>query len=56
MVDTFAVTGTPDQAVDKLRPRREALDHVILSGPTNGVPPERVEANLHALIQALSVR
>ncbi|MCW2954936.1 MAG: class flavin-dependent oxidoreductase [Conexibacter sp.] len=56
MIDTFAIAGTPAQVAERLGGHRRALDHVIVSAPTNGVPAARVEANLRRLIGALGER
>ncbi|MDO8212306.1 LLM class flavin-dependent oxidoreductase [Conexibacter sp. CPCC 206217] len=53
MIDTLAIAGTPEDVAARLWARSAALDHLIVSGPTNGVPAERVEANLRGLIAVL---
>jgi hypothetical protein len=51
MVDALAVAGTPSEVADGPRRYDGLVDEVILSPPSFRVPPERVAANLAALIE-----
>jgi alkanesulfonate monooxygenase SsuD/methylene tetrahydromethanopterin reductase-like flavin-dependent oxidoreductase (luciferase family) len=50
LVDEIAVAGTPDEARERLAAWRELSAEPLLYAPTVGVPPERVRANLDAIL------
>jgi probable F420-dependent oxidoreductase len=50
LVDEMAVAGTPDEARERLAEWRDLCDEPLLYAPTAGVPPERVRANLDAIL------
>lgn len=51
LVDEIAVAGTPDEARERLAEWRDLCDEPLLYAPTAGVPPERVRANLDAILE-----
>jgi alkanesulfonate monooxygenase SsuD/methylene tetrahydromethanopterin reductase-like flavin-dependent oxidoreductase (luciferase family) len=50
LVDEIAIACTPDEARDRLAEWRDLSDEPLLYAPTIGVPPERVRANLDAML------
>jgi probable F420-dependent oxidoreductase len=52
MLETIAVTGTPDEVRDQLRDREGLFDRTLLYAPSYGVEGGRLEENLHAILDA----
>lgn len=50
LVDEIAIAGTPDEARERLTAWRDLTSEPLLYAPTAGVPPERVRANLDAIL------
>ena len=50
LVDEIAIACTPDEARDRLAQWRELTDEPLLYAPTVGVAPERLRANLDAML------
>ena len=50
LVDEIAIACTPDEARDRLAQWTDLGDEPLLYAPTIGVPPERVRANLDAML------
>jgi alkanesulfonate monooxygenase SsuD/methylene tetrahydromethanopterin reductase-like flavin-dependent oxidoreductase (luciferase family) len=50
LVDEIAIACTPDEARERLAAWRDLTDEPLLYAPTAGVPPERVRANLDAIL------
>ena len=50
LLDEIAVTGTPDEARDRLANWEGLTEQVLLYPPTVGTRPERVRENLDAMI------
>jgi probable F420-dependent oxidoreductase len=50
VVERYAVAGTPDEVVDKLRAFDGLVDHLILGGAWYQVPRERADENMDAII------
>jgi probable F420-dependent oxidoreductase len=50
LVDEIAIACTPDEARDRLGQWRDLTDRPLLYAPTVGVPPERVQSNLDAML------
>jgi alkanesulfonate monooxygenase SsuD/methylene tetrahydromethanopterin reductase-like flavin-dependent oxidoreductase (luciferase family) len=50
LVDEIAIAGPPDEARERLAEWRDLCDEPLLYAPTAGVPPERVRANLDAIL------
>ncbi len=50
LCDAIAVTGTPDEAREKLRAWEEVADRVSVGGPWYGPRPERMLENYQALV------
>lgn len=50
LVDQIAVTGTPEEARDRLRQWDGLSDHVLLYSPSIGLRPERAQENLAAIV------
>jgi probable F420-dependent oxidoreductase len=51
LVDEIALAATPDEARERLAQWRDLTDEPLLYAPTVGVPPERVRANLAAILE-----
>jgi hypothetical protein len=51
-----AIACTPDEAGDQREQWKELTDQPILYAPTVGVPPERVRANLDAIVACFGSR
>jgi alkanesulfonate monooxygenase SsuD/methylene tetrahydromethanopterin reductase-like flavin-dependent oxidoreductase (luciferase family) len=51
LVDEIAIAGTPDEARDRLGQWKDLTDQPLLYAPTVGVAPERVRANLDAMLE-----
>jgi alkanesulfonate monooxygenase SsuD/methylene tetrahydromethanopterin reductase-like flavin-dependent oxidoreductase (luciferase family) len=51
LVDEIAIACPADEARERLAGWRELTDEPLLYAPTVGVPPERVRANLDALLE-----
>jgi probable F420-dependent oxidoreductase len=51
LVDEIAIACTPDEARDRLAEWRDLTDEPLLYAPSVGVPPERVSANLDAILE-----
>ena len=51
LVDEIAIAGTPDEARERLSAWRDLTDEPLLYAPTVGVPADRVEANLRAILE-----
>jgi len=49
-VERYAIAGTPDEVVDKLRVFDGLVDHLILGGAWYQVPRERADENIDAII------
>jgi len=50
LVDEIAIACTPDEARDRLAQWRDLTDEPLLYAPTIGIPPERLRANLDAML------
>ncbi|MGI9430703.1 MAG: LLM class flavin-dependent oxidoreductase [Myxococcota bacterium] len=50
LVDEIAIAGTPDEARDRLEQWSDLTDEPLLYAPSVGVPPERIRANLDAIL------
>ncbi len=50
LVEEIAIACTPDEARERLAQWRELTDQPLLYAPTVGVPPERLRANLDAML------
>ena len=50
LVDEIAIACTPDEARERLAQWRDLTDQPLLYAPTVGVPPERLRANLDAML------
>lgn len=50
LVDEIAIACTPDEARDRLRAWDDLTDTPLFYPPTVGVPPERVRANMSAIL------
>src|SRR5262249_8358833 len=50
LVDEIAIACTPDEARDRLTQWDGLCDEALLYAPTVGIPPERVRANLDAMV------
>ena len=50
LVDEIAIACTPDEARDRLAQWKDLTDEPLLYAPTVGVPPERLRANLDAIL------
>jgi alkanesulfonate monooxygenase SsuD/methylene tetrahydromethanopterin reductase-like flavin-dependent oxidoreductase (luciferase family) len=50
LVEEIAVACTPDEARDRLSQWKDLTDQSLLYAPTVGVPPERVRANVEAIV------
>jgi probable F420-dependent oxidoreductase len=51
LVDEIAIACTPDEARDRLTQWDGLCDEALLYAPTVGIPPERVRANLDAMLE-----
>jgi probable F420-dependent oxidoreductase len=51
LVDEIAIACTPDEARQRLDAWMDLTEHPLLYAPTVGVPPERVRANLDAMLE-----
>jgi probable F420-dependent oxidoreductase len=56
LVDEIAIACTPDEARDRLADWGDLCDEPLLYAPTVGVPPERVRANLDAMLSVFGSR
>jgi alkanesulfonate monooxygenase SsuD/methylene tetrahydromethanopterin reductase-like flavin-dependent oxidoreductase (luciferase family) len=56
LVDEIAIACTPDEATDRLGQWADLTDQPLLYAPTVGVPPERVESNLAAMLDLFGSR
>ena len=54
MLDEIAVTGTPDEARERLRAWEGMADHVLLYSPSIGMNPARVQENVAAIVATFS--
>jgi alkanesulfonate monooxygenase SsuD/methylene tetrahydromethanopterin reductase-like flavin-dependent oxidoreductase (luciferase family) len=52
LVDEIAIACTPDEAHDRLAQWKDLTDEPLFYAPTVGVRPERVRANLDAILDA----
>jgi alkanesulfonate monooxygenase SsuD/methylene tetrahydromethanopterin reductase-like flavin-dependent oxidoreductase (luciferase family) len=50
LVDEIAIACTPDEARERLAQWKDLTSEPLLYAPTVGVPPERVRANLDAML------
>ena len=50
LVDEIAIACTPDEARDRLEQWRDLTEEPLLYPPTVGVPPDRLGANLDAML------
>jgi len=50
LVDEIAIAGTPDEARDRLEQWSDLTDEPLLYAPSVGVPPERIQTNLDAML------
>jgi len=50
LVDEIAIACTPDEARERLAAWCDLTDEPLLYAPTAGIPPERVRANLDAIL------
>lgn len=55
LADEIAIACTPDEARDRLIEWKDSSDEPLLYAPTVGVPPERVRANLDAILEVFRV-
>jgi probable F420-dependent oxidoreductase len=51
LVDEIAIACTPDEARDRLGQWKDLTDQPLLYAPSVGVPPQRVESNLDAMLE-----
>ena len=51
LVDEIAIACTPDEARDRLAQWKDLTDQPLLYAPAVGVPQERLEANLAAMLE-----
>ena len=56
LVDEIALVATPDEAEERLAAWRDLTDEPLFYAPTVGVAPERVRANLDAILTAFGRR
>jgi hypothetical protein len=56
LVDEIAIACTPDEAPERLAQWRELTDQPLLYAPTVGVPPDRLRANLDAMLSCFGTR
>lgn len=54
LVEEIAVACTPDEAPERLQKWADLTDEPLLYAPTVGVPPERVRANLDAILRTFA--
>jgi probable F420-dependent oxidoreductase len=50
LVDEIAIAGTPDEARDRLEQWSDLTDEPLLYAPSVGIPPDRIRANLDAIL------
>ena len=50
LVDEIAIAGTPDETRDRLEQWSDLTDEPLLYAPSVGVPPERIQTNLDAML------
>jgi probable F420-dependent oxidoreductase len=56
LVDEIAIACTPDEAVDRLAQWKDLTDEPLLYSPSVGVTPERLRANLDAMLDLFGSR
>jgi alkanesulfonate monooxygenase SsuD/methylene tetrahydromethanopterin reductase-like flavin-dependent oxidoreductase (luciferase family) len=56
LVDEIAIACTPDEARDRLDQWKDLTEQPLLYAPTVGVPPERIRANLDAMLSVFGSR
>jgi alkanesulfonate monooxygenase SsuD/methylene tetrahydromethanopterin reductase-like flavin-dependent oxidoreductase (luciferase family) len=56
LVDEIAIACTPDEARDRLAQWRDLTDEPLLYAPSVGVPPERLQANVAAMLDVFGSR
>jgi probable F420-dependent oxidoreductase len=56
LVDEIANACTPDEAVDRLAEWQDLTDEVLLYPPAVGVPPERLQSNIDAMLDLFGNR
>jgi probable F420-dependent oxidoreductase len=56
LVDEIAIACTPEEARDRLAQWNDLCDEALLYAPTIGIPPERVRANVDAMLDVFGKR
>jgi probable F420-dependent oxidoreductase len=56
LVDEIAIACTPDEAVDRMAQWKDLTDEPLLYSPSVGVTPERLRANLDAMLDLFGSR
>jgi probable F420-dependent oxidoreductase len=56
LVDEIAIACTPDEARERLDQWKDLTEQPLLYAPTVGVPPERIRANLDAMLSIFGSR
>ncbi len=51
LVDEIAIACTPDEAADRLAQWKDLTEQPLLYAPSVGVPPERMQSNLDAMLE-----
>ena len=54
MIDELAIAGTADEVRDQLEQWDELAEHVLLYSPSIGIPGERVQENLDAIVDTFA--
>ena len=56
LVDEIAIACTPDEAADRLAQWKDLTEQPLLYAPSVGVPPERMQSNLDAMLEIFAAR
>jgi probable F420-dependent oxidoreductase len=56
LVDEIAIACTPDEAADRLTQWKDLTEQPLLYAPSVGVPPERMQSNLDAMLEIFATR
>jgi alkanesulfonate monooxygenase SsuD/methylene tetrahydromethanopterin reductase-like flavin-dependent oxidoreductase (luciferase family) len=56
LVDEIAIACTPDEARQRMDQWKDLTEQPLLYAPTVGVPPERLTANLDAMLEIFGAR
>ncbi len=56
LVDEIAIACTPDEAAERLAQWKDLTEQPLLYAPSVGVPPERVQSNLDAMLEIFAAR